>query len=60
MGQELGRGDVAVARVEADPEAAKWVPCGEVLPYVLGVRVEAVRVGVERAADLLDVVVADD
>ncbi|MBP5909247.1 hypothetical protein F3K40_31465 [Streptomyces sp. LBUM 1478] len=60
MSKELGRSDVAVARIEADAQAAQRVSCGDVPADVLGVGVVPVRVGVERAADLLNVVVADE
>lgn len=47
-------------RFEADAQAAKRVAVGDVLAYVLGVGVVPIRLGVECAADLLDVVVAEE
>jgi hypothetical protein len=40
-------------------QAAQWVPFGDVPAYVLGVGVVPLQVQAERAADLLDVLCAD-
>lgn len=60
MSKEFGRSYVAVARFEADAQATQWVASGDVPADVLGVGVVAVQVGMERAADLLDVEVGDE
>lgn len=57
--QKLGRRDIALARSEADTQAAQRVAVGEVPTDVLGVGVVALNVGAKGPAELLDVPVGD-